>query len=112
MVNKQDPIKEVENPIECWEENGTDDFYQKYLSNASSIYSDKAYKLIQASNQLDIAVTDDLDELDAETSDSSEPDLLWQLNHSKLNGFTSGTGSKIQKQSPNQAKNAELRYFV
>ncbi|KAL3531505.1 hypothetical protein ACH5RR_010827 [Cinchona calisaya] len=110
MVNKQDPVKGFDSPIECWEENGSDDFYQKYLSNSSSLYSDKAYKLMQASNQqLDIAAMDDLDELDAETSDSSEPDLLWQLNHSKLDGFTSGTGSKIQKQNPKQVKNGELR---
>ena len=111
MVNKQDPIKGADSPLECWEENGTNDFYQKYLSNSSGLYSDKAYKLLQGNGRLEVAATDDLDELDAATSDSSEPDLLWQLNHSRLNSFTSESGTRIQKQNPRQANNSNLRYL-
>ncbi|CDP17097.1 unnamed protein product [Coffea canephora] len=112
MVNKQDPIKGADSPLECWEENGTNDFYQKYLSNSSGLYSDKAYKLLQGNGRLEVAATDDLDELDAATSDSSEPDLLWQLNHSRLNSFTSESGTRIQKQNPRQANNSNLRSLV
>lgn len=112
MVNKQDPINGLDNSLECWEaENGTDVFYQKYLSNSSKLYPEKSYKLFPTGNTFDIATTDDLDELDAATSDSSEPDLLWQLNHHpKLNGLTSGVGLKPQKPIPKQAKSPELRY--
>lgn len=113
MVNKQDPVKVVDTPImDCWEENRTDDFYQKYLSNSSNLYSDKAYQFLQANSLLETAARDDMDELDAATSDSSEPDLLSQLNHSRLNSSTNGTGSKIQKQNSKQAKNAESRYYL
>ncbi|KAL3517404.1 hypothetical protein ACH5RR_019993 [Cinchona calisaya] len=113
MVNKQDPVKLADNrPIGCWEENGTNDFYQKYLSNYSSLHSDKAYKLLQANSQSEIAASDDLEDLDAATSDSSESDFLWQLNHSRLNSLTNGTGSKIQKQNTKQEKNAESRSLV
>lgn len=110
MVNKQDPINGLDSSLECWEaENGTDVFYQKYLSNSSKLYPEKSYKLFPTGNTFDIATTDDLDELDAATSDSSEPDLLWQLNHHpRLNGLTNGVGLKPQKPNPKQAKSPEL----
>lgn len=117
MVNKQDPINGLDNTLECWEaENGSADvFYQKYLSNSTKLYTEKSFKLFPTANAFDIATTDDLDELDAATSDSSEPDLLWQLNHSKLNGFTNNVvvvGSKVNKPNPKLAKSPELRNMV
>ncbi|CAI9105375.1 OLC1v1004286C1 [Oldenlandia corymbosa var. corymbosa] len=114
MVNKLDhPIKGLtSSPMECWDENATDSFYKKYISDPSSIYPDKTFKLISAGNHLDFGSTDEFDDLDvATTSDSSEPDLLWQLNSAKLNTSNGGgTGQKtVQKQNTKQAKNSELR---
>nr|GME14213.1 kinesin-like protein KIN-14I [Ipomoea batatas] len=104
MVNKQEPVGGVENPFGCWEvenSNMPDILYQKYLSDST--------KLFPATNQFDITAADELDELDAATSDSSDPDLLWQLNHSKLSSLTNGVGSKIPKLNTKPAKSPELR---
>lgn len=104
MVNKQEPVGGVENPFGCWEvenSNMPDILYQKYLSDST--------KLFPTTNQFDITAADELDELDAATSDSSDPDLLWQLNHSKLSSLTNGVGSKIPKLNTKPAKSPELR---
>lgn len=87
MVNKQDAA------ARCWEaENAggmSDAFYQK-------IYSEQSYNnLFQGGSGFDVATTDGADELDAATSDSSEPDLLWQFNNSKLRNLTNGTMSRL-----------------
>ncbi|KAF7120388.1 hypothetical protein RHSIM_Rhsim13G0007800 [Rhododendron simsii] len=111
MVNRQEALNGVQNPLGHWgTDNGlvSDAFYQKYLTDSSKIYTEPSYNIFAGSNQFEIATTDDLDELDAGTSDSSEPDLLWQFNHSKLNHFTTGTGSKAQKPNPKLAKSSEL----
>uniref|UniRef100_A0A5B7AR15 Putative kinesin-4 isoform X1 n=1 Tax=Davidia involucrata TaxID=16924 RepID=A0A5B7AR15_DAVIN len=111
MVNKQDAVGGLENPLGCWQaENGhmSDVFYQKYLSDSSKIYPEQSYNIFTASNQFDIATTDDLDELDAGTSDSSEPDLLWQFNHAKLTGLANEIGAKAQKSNPKPTKRPEL----
>ncbi|KAG5514191.1 hypothetical protein RHGRI_035553 [Rhododendron griersonianum] len=111
MVNRQEALNGVQNPLGHWgTDNGlvSDVFYQKYLTDSSKIYTEPSYNIFAGSNQFEIATTDDLDELDAGTSDSSEPDLLWQFNHSKLNHFTTGTGSKAQKPNPKLAKSSEL----
>lgn len=113
MVNKQDALRRAENSLGCWEtDNGhmSDVFYQKYLSDSSKLYQEQSYNLLAAgNNQFEVATTDDLDELDAATSDSSEPDLLWQFNHSKLTSLGNGIGSKTHKTTPKQAKGPELR---
>ncbi|GMQ00239.1 hypothetical protein CsSME_00047413 [Camellia sinensis var. sinensis] len=113
MVNKLDAGHRVHNPLGHWEtESGqmSDIFYQKYLSDSSKIYTEPSFNVLTGSNhQFDIATTDDLDELDAgTTSDSSEPDLLWQFNHAKLTNLTNGNGSKAPKHSPKPAKTPEL----
>ncbi|KAI3693794.1 hypothetical protein L1987_76746 [Smallanthus sonchifolius] len=77
MVNKQDAAR-------CWEaENAaiSDTFYQKYVPDSSS---EQSYTVFESGGGFEIVTTDGVDELDAATSDSSEPDLLWQFNHSKL----------------------------
>lgn len=111
MVNKQDAARRVENPLGCWEADGNmgDVFYNKYLSDSSKTYAEQSYNIFPSKDQFDTATADDLDELDAATSDSSEPDLLWQYNHSKLSTIASGIGSKIQKPNPNPGKSPELR---
>ncbi|KAI3741769.1 hypothetical protein L1987_59446 [Smallanthus sonchifolius] len=80
MVNKQDAAR-------CWEaENAgiSDAFYQKYVPDSSKLYSEQSYTIFEGGNGFEIVTTDGVDELDAATSDSSDPDLLWQFNHSKL----------------------------
>ena len=113
MVNKLDTAREVKNPLGCWEaENGhkSDSFYQKYLLDSSKLYPEQSYDIFAASNQFDIGITDDLDELDAGTSDSSEPDLLWQFNQAKLASLANGIGSKTtQKPYSKSEKSPELR---
>ncbi|KVI12525.1 Calponin homology domain-containing protein [Cynara cardunculus var. scolymus] len=91
MVNKQDAA------ARCWEaENAagmSDAFYQK-------LYSEQSYNnLFQGGNGFDVATTDGADELDAATSDSSEPDLLWQFNSSKHPTLTNGTMSRFNNNS-------------
>ncbi|KAJ0054142.1 hypothetical protein Pint_00922 [Pistacia integerrima] len=109
MVNKQDIVNRVENSLGCWEaDNGhsPDVFYQKYLQDSSKIYPEQ---LIMGSNQFSVATSDDLDDIDAATSDSSEPDLLWQFNQSKFTSITNGMESKTKKQNLKSAKNQEIR---
>lgn len=111
MVNKQEIANKVENSLGCWEEENRllpDVFYQKYLQDPSKLYSEQPYNMFAGRNRFDIANTDDLDE-DAATSDSSEPDLLWQFNHAKLPTIANGIGAKIKKSSPKPGKSSEIR---
>lgn len=55
--------------------------------------------------------TDDSDELEAATSDSSEPDVLSQLTLPKVTNIPNGVGSKTKKTNPRKAKSSESRYF-
>ncbi|XP_057790432.1 kinesin-like protein KIN-14I [Salvia miltiorrhiza] len=102
MVNKQDPVG-VENPFVCWNPTNGNAYPE---NNPCSI-------LLPANNhQVDVSPTDDLDELDAGTSDSSEPDLLWQFNHSKLGSFGNGTGQNVKKPHAKLTKSPELRSMI
>lgn len=110
MVNKQD-VNRVENPLGCWAaDNGdlADVFYQKYLPDSSKIYPEQSYNMFMGGNRFNVASTDEMDDLDAATSDSSEPDLLWQFNHTKLTGMTNGIGAKTKKPNTKTAKSPEL----
>ncbi|KAL0420077.1 UNVERIFIED_CONTAM: Kinesin-like protein KIN-14I [Sesamum radiatum] len=108
MVNKQDPVQ-VENNLGY--SNISDVFNQKYLSDSSKYYPEKSCGLMPANIKFDINNTDDQDQLDAETSDSSEPDLLWQFNHSKLGSFNNGIGPKVEK-PVKQTKSPEFRSMI
>ena len=103
-VDKVIDMNRVENPLEeeegCWEaENGhlNDIFYQKYLQDSSKLYTEQGYSMLTGgANRFNMIGNDDID--DAGTSDSSEPDLLWQFNHSKLAAsIGNGIGSKMKK---------------
>lgn len=114
MVNKQDHVLGLESPLGCWEPNNVntaDAFYQKYLSDSSKHYPEKSFNLYSAGNQYDGNSTDDLDEHDAGTSNSSEPDLVWQFNQSKLGTFGNGISTKVQTPNVKQAKSPEIRYY-
>ncbi|KAJ6686653.1 KINESIN-LIKE PROTEIN KLP-3 [Salix purpurea] len=111
MVNKQDAMNRVEKSLGCWgAENGNlpDAFYQKYLSDSSKIYPEQSYNMFVGNNQFNLANNDDVDYIDAATSDSSEPDLLWQFNQSKFTGTTNGIDSKTSKAISKAARNPEL----
>ncbi|KHN20380.1 Kinesin-4 [Glycine soja] len=110
MVNKQD-VNKTENLLGCWQaaNNGnlSEAFYQKYIEDSPKMYSEQSYTMFMGANQFNIAGSDDImDELDAATSDSSEPDLLWQFNHSKLSSVTNGIGSKTMRSISKAAKNS------
>ncbi|XAR61375.1 Minus-end-directed kinesin ATPase [Bertholletia excelsa] len=108
MVNRQDAIHGVHNPLGHWEaDNLSDVFSQKYLSDSTKLYVEPLFNTFTGSKQFGLDTTEDLDELDAGTSDS-EPDLLWQFNHSKLTNLTNGVGSKTSKPNAKLAKSPEL----
>ncbi|XP_057535874.1 kinesin-like protein KIN-14I [Amaranthus tricolor] len=113
MVNKQDSLPKTGNRL-CWEtaENGhmTDSFYPKYFPDGSKLYSDQSFNMFSGSNDFEVTNADDLDELDAATSDSSEPDLLWQFNHSKLPTLSHGSGLKSKKLDGKPTKSPELSH--
>ncbi|KAL8191994.1 hypothetical protein R6Q57_028115 [Mikania cordata] len=104
MVNKQDAAR-------CWEaENAgiSDAFYQNYVPDSSKLYSEQSYTLFGGGNGFDIVNTDGVDELDAATSDSSEHDLLWQFNQSKL-----PTKSRLNNNSNEKpTKSPDLRSMI
>lgn len=109
MVNKQDIVNGVENPLGCWEaDNGhsPDIFYQKYLQ------PDQSYNMFMGNNRFNMTTSDELDDLDAATSDSSEPDLLWQFNQTKLTSLTNGIEPKIKKQNLKSTRYAIFMFLV
>ncbi|KAD5316898.1 hypothetical protein E3N88_16844 [Mikania micrantha] len=96
MVNKQDAARclEAENS-----QNTTisDASYQKYVLDSSS---EQSYTSFKSRGGFELLTTDGADELDAATSDSSEPDLLCQFNNSKLptnSSFNSNSNGRPTK---------------
>ena len=108
MVNKQD-----ESTLGGWESdsNGqiSEVFYQKYLQDSSKLCTERSFNMLMGGNQFNLAGSDDMDDLDAVTSDSSEPDLLWQYNHSKLTTLTSGNASNPKRPISKLPNGPELR---
>ncbi|KAG7969322.1 hypothetical protein I3843_07G025800 [Carya illinoinensis] len=97
-------------------------FGRTYPSALSKIYSEQAFSKLttnktdgqdyDAPNSRCEVATDDSDELEAETSDSSDPDLLWQLNLHKATNIPNGMGSKTTKTNPKSAKSSEPRSLI
>ncbi|XP_076958931.1 kinesin-like protein KIN-14I [Bidens hawaiensis] len=88
MVNKLDAAR-------CWEPDNA--FDQKYVLDSSS---EQSYTVFEHGSGFEIVNTEGADELDAATSDSSEPDLLWQFNPSKIptmSRFNSNSNGKPTK---------------
>ncbi|KAF2304724.1 hypothetical protein GH714_037717 [Hevea brasiliensis] len=75
-------------------------------ANSSKIYPEQSYNMFVGNNN--ISSTDDMDDLDAATSDSSEPDLLWQFNQTKLSGIANVIESKTKKPNSKATKNPDL----
>ncbi|VVB03624.1 unnamed protein product [Arabis nemorensis] len=109
--NRQDEMRRVES---LWGGGGTttdngisilpEDFYRRDLSSDTSrIFSEHSYNIFMGNNN----ITDDLD---AVTSDSSEPDLLWQFNQSsKITTTTSTIESKPKKPVSKPIKSPQFR---
>ncbi|KAL6500293.1 hypothetical protein OROHE_025659 [Orobanche hederae] len=102
MVNKQDQ-NGVLNPLISWNSNTnniSDVFIQKCLLDSSKYYGSH------------VNATDDIHEIDAGTSDSSEPDLLWQFNNWRHGPFSNGIGPKVENVLVKQAKSPEIRTMI
>ncbi|KAF8401402.1 hypothetical protein HHK36_012341 [Tetracentron sinense] len=126
MVNKHDIVSRDENPLGCWEEDNKqlpELFYQRFLPDSSKIYPEQPYSKFMTSkneihnydiqrNRFDMATTDESDELEAVTSDSSEPDLLWKFNLPQVTSISNGNGSKIKKPHLKPGKSPELRSSI
>uniref|UniRef100_A0A2N9IXT2 Kinesin motor domain-containing protein n=1 Tax=Fagus sylvatica TaxID=28930 RepID=A0A2N9IXT2_FAGSY len=125
MVNKHDSAIGDETLIGHWEVDNRlspEMFARGYLPVASKIYPEQALNKLTENkkdsqdydlpnSQCEMA-TDDSDELEAATSDSSEPDMLWQQNLPKVNNIPNGLGSKPKKTNPKSAKNQESRSLI
>ncbi|CAK7340594.1 unnamed protein product [Dovyalis caffra] len=128
MVNRLDAASRAENPAGQWEVDGRqlpETFYQSYARDPSKIYPEQPYK--SPSNTKDnqeydaqrgrfeMASTDDSDELEAGTSDSSEPDLLWQSSIPRMTSLPNPNvlGSKTKKTvNPRGFKSTETRSLI
>uniref|UniRef100_A0A5B6YLE4 Putative kinesin-4-like n=1 Tax=Davidia involucrata TaxID=16924 RepID=A0A5B6YLE4_DAVIN len=126
IVNKQDGVGRDETPSGRWEEDNRqlpEMFYQRCIPDPSKIYPEQSFNKSSRNrrdtqdydvhrNRYETATTDDSDDLEAGTSDSSETDLLWQLNLPKVSNIPSGLGSKIKRPSLKQAKSPEMRSLI
>lgn len=95
-------------------------FYEKRNRDTYKVYPEQPLNKISAPRRHSLdnglartkyqtSATDDSDDLEAATSDSSEPDYQWQLNIHKSNSMPNVVGSKIRKPSPKPTKSQEMR---
>ncbi|GFZ07190.1 kinesin 4 [Actinidia rufa] len=95
-------------------------FHQRHTSDPSKIYPEQSLNKFSGNrkdcqdndvnrNRYETATTDDSDDLEAATSDSSETDLLWQLNLPKVSSIPNGLGSKTKKPTPKQTKGLRIQ---
>ncbi|KAK3036758.1 hypothetical protein RJ639_029723 [Escallonia herrerae] len=125
MVNKQNGAsRRDESPLGFWEDDNRlpEIFYHKCTPDPLNIFPEQPLNKFLANrngnqeydvnrNRYEVATTDDSD-LDAATSDCSEPDFLWQLNVPKVSSNPNGLGSKLKRPSPRQAKSPEIRSSI
>lgn len=112
--NRQDEMRRVES---LWGGGGTtrdngitilpEDFYRRDLSSDTSrLFSEHSYNIFMGNNN-------NADDLDAATSDSSEPDLLWQFNQSsKISTTRSTVESKPKKPVSKPIRSPQFRFFA
>ena len=125
MVNRLDSANRDENPAGQWEVDSRQSpemFYQSYARDPSKIYPEQPYKSSPNTRdsqeydaqrgRFEMASTDESDELEVATSDSSEPDLLWQSNIPRMSSLPNPNvlGSKTKKTTnPRGFKSTETR---
>ncbi|KAF8047964.1 hypothetical protein N665_2749s0007 [Sinapis alba] len=110
--NRQDEMRRVES---LWGGGTTDngissilpeDFYRRDVSSDSSrIFSEHSYNIFMGNNN------NSTDDVDAATSESSEPDLLWQYNQaaSKMSSTTSTLEPRPKKPVSKPIRSPQLR---
>lgn len=116
MVNKLDSASRNENPRHV--DGEREHFYQRHHLD-SKVYPEQTFNMTASiretpvydlpRSRFDMASTDGSEELEAATSDSSEPDLLWQFNLSKVTSISSGVGLKLKKSHSGLANSPDLR---
>ncbi|KAF8018353.1 hypothetical protein BT93_H3289 [Corymbia citriodora subsp. variegata] len=118
MVKKHDALSREEHPPITWEaENGELPrmFFQRNHSEPSLLSQNNLSPNKIKNNQdcdvrRDQCNDNDSDDLEAATSDSSEPDLLWQYSASKV--ARNGLASRVKKPQPKTAKSPETRSLI
>ncbi|XP_075507243.1 kinesin-like protein KIN-14I [Primulina tabacum] len=109
MVNRLDPNNGAEEITGRWETNSVN---MSDVLYSSKFYPGKQHDLFSSKNQFVVNTADELEVVDTARSDSSEPDLLWQFNHSKLSSFSNGIDSRVQKPDKKQVINPEIRTMI
>ncbi|XP_050225461.1 kinesin-like protein KIN-14G [Mercurialis annua] len=126
MVNRLDNLNGEENLLGQWELDNRQ-LPEPFFSEPSKIYQEqisfsnsKSPKKIKDSPELhdaqsrrfDAISTDGSEELEAGTSDSSEPDLLWQSNLSRTNTIPNGVGFKSKKTLDKGLRRPETKSLI
>lgn len=117
MVNRNDSLTSDDSLVGQWEAESKQSspmLSPSYLSEPSKISLEHSFKVTmhkKDSQDHDTASTDDSDDqVEVATSDSSEPDLHWQLNMPKTTGIPSRIGTKAKRSTQlRPAKTPETR---
>lgn len=125
MVNKNDNISRDETLTGNWEVNkGPGTFEHNFLLEPSKVYPENLFNNSSLNkkenqefdvqrNQYEMASTDDSDDHETVTSETSEPEIIWQssLPVPKGSSIPNALGSKIKKpaNNPKQARSPETR---
>lgn len=109
MVNKHENLisEDHENLLGQWELDSRqlpEPFYHGYPRDPSK---NKDNQEFDAHSRRSDVISTDSDELEAGTSDSSEPDLLWQSNLPRMRSLPNGLVSKPKKTTPKSIKRPE-----
>ncbi|KAJ4955678.1 hypothetical protein NE237_012461 [Protea cynaroides] len=110
MVNKQELEYGDDKSLGSWDgENGQlpEHFSQKVLPD-SKVHLEQLYNR----SRFDMATAHDPDGLETATSQSSEPDFLWQCNNPDVTSIPNSVGSKIKKPQPKAHKSPEIRSSI
>ncbi|KDP23424.1 hypothetical protein JCGZ_23257 [Jatropha curcas] len=128
MVNRHDNVSSDENLLGQWELDSRqlpEPFYEGYIRDPSKIYPEQPYSTKSSrinnkdnqeydvqSRRSDVLSTDGSEELEAGTSDSSEPDLLWQSNLPRMGNLTNAVGPKPKKSNLRPVKRQETKSLI
>ncbi|KAL1226259.1 Kinesin-like protein KIN-14I [Cardamine amara subsp. amara] len=97
--NRQDEMRRVES---LWGDNGIGILPEDLSSDTSRIFSEHSYNIFMGNNN-------STDDVDAATSDSSEPDLLWQFNQSSKTTRSNINESKHKKPVSKPIRSPQFR---
>lgn len=113
VANAQVDLISDETPLSSWEEAIRELPAMFYQKNAPCPLNKKGIQDNDVNrNRYEMAITYDSDDVDTVTSDSSEADLLMQINLPKSSNIPNGSRSKIRRPSPKQSKGSEIRSLI